>query len=53
MRALWLLAGWVGVQWLIGIASAGSGYSVAIAAHIGGFIAGLLMAKPLLYRASS
>lgn len=53
MRALWLLAGWVGVQWLIGIASAGSGYSVAIAAHIGGFIAGLLLAKPLLYRASS
>lgn len=48
MRALWLLAGWVGVQWLIGIASAGAGYSVAIAAHIGGFIAGLLLAKPLL-----
>lgn len=48
MRAVWLLAGWVGVQWLIGIASAGSGYSVAIAAHIGGFIAGLLLAKPLL-----
>lgn len=50
MRALWLLAGWVGVQWLIGIASAGAGYSVAIAAHIGGFIAGLLLAKPLLKR---
>lgn len=48
MRALWLLAGWVGVQWLIGIASSGAGYSVAIAAHIGGFIAGLLLAKPLL-----
>lgn len=50
MRALWLMAGWVGVQWLIGIASAGSGYSIAIAAHIGGFIAGLLLAKPLLKR---
>ena len=48
MRALWLLAGWVGVQWLIGIASAGAGYSIAIAAHIGGFVAGLLLAKPLL-----
>lgn len=50
MRALWLMAGWVGVQWLIGIASAGSGYSIAIAAHIGGFMAGLLLAKPLLKR---
>lgn len=48
MRALWLMAGWVGVQWLLGIASAGTGYSIAIAAHIGGFIAGLLLAKPLL-----
>ena len=50
MRALWLMAGWVGVQWLIGFASAASGYSIAIAAHIGGFMAGLLLAKPLLKR---
>jgi len=53
MRTLWLLAGWVGVQWLIGIASAGSGYSIAIAAHIGGFFVGLLLAKPLLHRGLS
>ena len=50
VRALWLMAGWVGVQWLIGIASAASGYSIAIAAHIGGFLAGLLLAKHLLKR---
>lgn len=50
VRALWLAAAWVGVQWMIGIASAASGYSIAIAAHIGGFFAGLLLAKPLLRR---
>jgi membrane associated rhomboid family serine protease len=50
VRALWLAAGWVGVQWLIGIAGAASGYNIAIAAHIGGFFAGLLLAKPLLRR---
>jgi len=38
------------VQWLIGIAGAASGYNIAIAAHIGGFFAGLLLAKPLLRR---
>ncbi len=50
VRALWLAAGWVGVQWLIGTAGAASGYNIAIAAHIGGFFAGLLLAKPLLRR---
>jgi len=50
VRALWLAAAWVGVQWMIGIAGAASGYSIAIAAHIGGFFAGLVLAKPLLRR---
>ncbi|MBU6252933.1 MAG: rhomboid family intramembrane serine protease [Alphaproteobacteria bacterium] len=50
VRALWLAAGWAGVQWMIGFAGAASGYSIAIAAHIGGFFAGLLLAKPLLRR---
>jgi len=43
-----LAAGWVFVQLLVGFATIGSGVSVAIAAHIGGFIAGLLMSRPLL-----
>lgn len=50
VRALWLAAAWVGVQWMIGVAGAASGYSIAIAAHIGGFFAGLVLAKPLLRR---
>ncbi len=50
VRAIWLGAGWVGLQLLIGIAGMGApgGQGIAIAAHIGGFIAGLLLAKPLL-----
>jgi membrane associated rhomboid family serine protease len=50
VRALWLAAGWTGVQWMIGFAGAASGYSIAIAAHIGGFFAVLLLTKPLLRR---
>ena len=44
----WLAAAWVAVQMLLGVASAVSGIAVAAAAHIGGFIAGLLLARPLL-----
>lgn len=55
VRAIWLAAAWTGVQWLIGLAGAGSGYAIATAAHVGGFLAGLLLARPLLswrYRAA-
>ena len=48
MRALWLAVAWTGVQWLIGLASRGSGYHIATAAHVGGFLAGLALARPLL-----
>lgn len=48
VRALWLAAGWIGVQWLIGIAGTGSGFAIATDAHIGGFLVGVLMARPLL-----
>ncbi len=43
----WLAAAWVGVQMLIGAAGMG-GVTVAIGAHIGGFVAGLALARPLL-----
>lgn len=46
-QSLWLAAGWIGVQLLIGATELG-GQSVAIAAHIGGFVAGLALARPLL-----
>lgn len=45
----WLAAAWVGLQLLVGLATAGqSPGGIAIAAHIGGFFAGLVLAQPLL-----
>ena len=55
LNALWLMAAWVILQLLVGIASArggfpftGGGMAIAAAAHIGGFIIGVLLANPLL-----
>ncbi len=48
LNALWLMAGWVGLQLLIGFISQLGPLDIAIAAHIGGFIVGLLLARPLL-----
>ena len=47
VHVAWLAAAWVGMQLLIGAAGVG-GMTVAIGAHIGGFIAGLAIARPLL-----
>jgi membrane associated rhomboid family serine protease len=47
VRILWLASAWIFVQSLIGVAAIG-GVQVAIFAHIGGFIAGLVLARPLL-----
>jgi membrane associated rhomboid family serine protease len=48
INALWLLAAWVVMQVMIGIASGSQGVMLATPAHIGGFLAGLLMQRPLL-----
>lgn len=48
VRIAWLAAAWIFVQTLIGLATFGTMTRIAIAAHIGGFIAGLLLARPLL-----
>ncbi len=55
LNALWLMVAWVVLQLCIGIAlsgadflSSGEGVQVAVAAHIGGFMVGLLLANPLL-----
>lgn len=51
VRLLWLAAGWIGIQLMIGVATAG-GFGdlgqIAIAAHIGGFLTGLALTRPLL-----
>ena len=49
VRAIWLALAWTAIQWMIGIISSGSGgYQIATAAHVGGFLAGLALARPLL-----
>jgi len=48
LNALWLGAAWIGLNLLIGLTFETTGLRIAIAAHIGGFIAGLALAKPLL-----
>ena len=48
LHAAWLAAAWVGLQLLVGFTFRTEGVGIAIAAHIGGFLAGLLLAKPLL-----
>jgi membrane associated rhomboid family serine protease len=54
LNALWLLAAWVALQVCLGIIMAGPGFlsgegvQIAAAAHIGGFLVGLLLANPLL-----
>ena len=47
LHVAWLAAAWIGIQFLVGLAGMG-GVTVAIGAHIGGFVAGLILARPLL-----
>lgn len=50
LHVLWLAAAWIGIQLLISVAGFGGmpGQAIAIGAHIGGFLAGLALARPLL-----
>jgi membrane associated rhomboid family serine protease len=48
VRAIWLALAWTAVQWMVGLATRGGGYQIATAAHVGGFLAGLALARPLL-----
>lgn len=47
VHALWLAVAWIAITLLIDYAMA-EGTHVAIGAHIGGFLAGLILARPLL-----
>ena len=44
----WLFVAWVVLQAMMGWAAGGQGYLLATPAHIGGFLAGLLLQRPLL-----
>lgn len=48
LHSLWLAAAWVVLQLLVGLTFETTGARIAVAAHIGGFLAGLALAKPLL-----
>ncbi|MDB5692404.1 MAG: rhomboid family intrarane serine protease [Alphaproteobacteria bacterium] len=48
LNALWLAAAWILLQVLIGYTIQLSGPRIAVAAHIGGFLAGMALANPLL-----
>ncbi len=48
INALWLLAAWIVLQMMVGLLAGGQGLLLATPAHIGGFLAGLLMQRPLL-----
>ena len=55
IHAAWLLAAWVVVQWMTQMLAGGQGVMLATPAHIGGFVAGLVLERPLLlwrYRAA-
>ncbi|MBA2467001.1 MAG: rhomboid family intramembrane serine protease [Sphingomonas sp.] len=48
INALWLLAAWVVMQTMLGWLAGGQGVLLATPAHVGGFVAGLLLQRPLL-----
>jgi membrane associated rhomboid family serine protease len=48
INIVWLLAAWVVLQAMMGWLAGGQGYLLATPAHIGGFLAGLLLQRPLL-----
>jgi membrane associated rhomboid family serine protease len=47
LNALWLLATWLVLNLVVGVTLGSAGIAVAWAAHVGGFAAGLVLAKPL------
>lgn len=47
-RPLHLLVAWIGLNLALGFVAPGLGMGIAIWSHIGGFIAGLIMVRPLL-----
>jgi len=48
INGLWLLAVWVILQWMTGMLGGLNGYQIATPAHVGGFLAGLALQRPLL-----
>ncbi len=48
LNILWILVAWVILQWMTAYLLGMQGVMVATGAHVGGFIAGVILQKPLL-----
>ncbi|HEY0413207.1 MAG TPA: rhomboid family intramembrane serine protease [Allosphingosinicella sp.] len=49
INALWVIVAWAAIQYLLGsMFRSAMNLNIAIAAHVGGFVAGLALARPLL-----
>lgn len=48
IRALWLAVAWTAIQWGIWFITADGPFGIATAAHVGGFLTGLVLTWPLL-----
>ena len=48
LNALWLLIAWIALQMMSGYAAGMQGVLLATPAHVGGFIAGMVLQRPLL-----
>ena len=48
LNILWILVAWVILQWMTAYLMGMQGVMVAAGAHVGGFIAGVILQKPLL-----
>jgi membrane associated rhomboid family serine protease len=48
IHVAWLLVTWVVLQWMAAYLAGGQGVMLATPAHIGGFVAGILLQRPLL-----
>ena len=48
LNALWLLVAWIVLQLMTGMLAGFEGVLVATPAHVGGFLSGLLLQRPLL-----
>ena len=48
LNALWLLAAWIVLQIMTGMLAGMQGLLLATPAHVGGFLSGLLLQRPLL-----
>lgn len=48
INTLWILVAWVVIQWMTAYLMGLQGVMVATGAHVGGFLAGVILLKPLL-----